>query len=152
MLRFKEWLWHEEKMRSLDKKKGQKHDKEPENYLDGMWRELGIDPNSVPEYIESGPIELPEEGLWFNQAIWKVEKPIDLKDSFVRITFHKSLSPNLNQRCYVRREDGEMEPAEEDIDGKTYLIPIDKFAEMLSKPWQSAAGGMGGGGPGGPPI
>ncbi len=136
---FKQFFFEDE-TRSL------KNDK-PENYLDGMWRELNIDPNSVPQFVESGPIEIKDEGLWYNQAVWEVVKPIDLKDSFVRMKFHKSLSPNLDQRCYVRREDGQMIPYEGDPSGRIHLIPIDKFAEMISKPWQSVVAG--GGSPGG---
>lgn len=138
----------EDATRSLQGDKPSKKAGKPENYLDGMWRELSIDPNSVPEFIESGPIHLEDQGLWFNQAIWQVLKPIDLKDHFVRIKFHKSLSPNLNQHCYVRKEDGQMVPYEGDIEGKAFLIPINKLAEMLGKGWQSVvqagAGGMGG--------
>ena len=137
----------EDETRSLKSDKPAKKGGKPENYLDGMWRELGIDPNSIPEFIESGPIHLEDQGLWFNQAIWQVMKPIDLKDHFVRIKFHKSLSPNLNQHCYVRRPDGQMVPFEGDIEGKAFLIPINKLAEILGKGWQSAiqgAGGMGG--------
>jgi hypothetical protein len=109
----------------------------PENYLDGMWRELGIDPNSIPKYVESGPIEIKDEGLWYNQAVWEVIKPIDLNDSFVRLKFHKSLSPSLNQRCYVRREDGQMIPYEGDPSGRVHLVPMGTFAKMLGKPWQA---------------
>lgn len=142
MLRFREWLLHEDDMRALKNKKGG----DRENYLDGMWRELGIDPNSVPKLSECGPFEIPEQGLWFNAAIWEVIKPIDLKDHFVRIKFHKSLSPNFNQRCYIKQENGDWMPFQEDLEGKIFLITIDKFAEILSKPWQSVAaqGGMGG--------
>jgi len=117
----------------------------PESYLDGIWRELNIDPNSLPEFIESGPIELTDEGLWFNQAIWQIIKPIDLKDSFVRLKFHKSLSPNLDQRCYVRGHDGKMKPFPYyNLENKIFLIPIDKFANMLGKGWQQM-NPMGGG-------
>ena len=125
---------------------------EKENYLDGMWRELGIDPNVIPDYIESGPIEIPEEGLWYNQAIWQVLKPIEKEDSFVRIKFCVCKSPNLNQRAYVKREDGQMVPYEGDPSGRIHMLTIDKFAELLGRGWQSALmggagaemGGMGG--------
>jgi hypothetical protein len=149
---FKQFV--EDQMRGGDKGPSAKGGRK-ENYLDGMWRELGIDPNNIPEFIESGPIEISDEGLWCNQAIWKVLKPIDLKDHFVRIQYHKSLSPNLNQRCYVRKEDGQMVPFEQEVEGRTFLITIDKLAEMLSKPWQAAAsqgGAPGGMPPGGPPL
>ncbi len=126
--------------------------KPTENYLDGEWRELGIDPNTLPEYIETGPIELEDEGLWFNQAVWQIVKPIDLKDRFVRIKFHKSKSPNLNQRVYVRRHDGQMVPYEGDPSGQVHLIPIKKLAEIMGRAWQTVLmgqqagmGGMGGG-------
>lgn len=138
----------EDKVRSLEGKSKAKKE-EPENYLDGMWRELGIDPNSVPEFIESGPVEIEDQGLFFNQAIWQVIKPIELSDPFVRIRFHKSLSPNLNQRCYRKREDGKMEPFGGEIEGKVFIIPIKKFAEMLGRGWQSAVQGGGPGGMGG---
>jgi hypothetical protein len=119
--------------------------KDKENYLDGMHRELGIDPNSIPEFIESGPIEI--DNLYFNQTVWQVLKPIDLNDKFVRIKFHKSLSPSLNQHCYRRRDDGKMEPAQEDLTNRIFLIPLSKLSEMLSKGWQAAAAQGGGGGP-----
>ncbi len=144
---FKEWFYKEDATRSLKGKSSNSAGK-PENYLDGMWRELGISPDSIPKYIESGPIEIKDEGLWYNQAIWEVIKPVDISDRFVRIKFHKSMSPNLNQRCYVRREDGQMIPYQGDPSGRIHLIPIDKFAEMLGKPWQSVAAQGGGGMPG----
>ena len=130
-------MWFEDKTHSLESNKDKKKDK-PENYLDGMSRELGIDPNLIPDYIESGPIHLDEEGLWFNQAIWKVIKPIRLKDHFVKIQFHKSLSPNLDQNCYIKGEDGKMIPYNGDVTNKTFLITINKLANMLSKGWQGA--------------
>ena len=146
---FKQFFEDETHSLKSDDKPGKKG--KPENYLDGMWRELGIDPNSIPEFIESGPINLEDQGLWFNQAIWQVMKPIDLKDHFVRIKFHKSMSPNLNQHCYVRRNDGQMVPFEGDIEGKAFLIPINKLAEILGKGWGSAVQAAAGGGGGGPP-
>ena len=144
-LNFKRFLTEDE-ARSLKKDKG-----EEENYLQGMNRELGIDPNSITEFIESGPIEISDEGLFFNQAIWKIIKPLDINDKFARIQFHKSLSPSLNQHCYRRRDDGKMEPAQENLTGRIFLIPLKKLADMLGKPWQSA-GGAGGGGMGAGPI
>ncbi len=117
---------------------------EKENHLDAIHRELGIDPNSIPEFIESGPIEIEGEGLWFNQAVWQVIKPIELSDEFVKIKFHKSLSPDLNQICLRRRQDGKMEPAQEDLTGKVFLIPLKKLAEILGQGFQQpqSPGGM----------
>src|SRR5208283_5336509 len=100
----------------------------------------------IPDIIESGPIEI--QGLIFNQALWKVVKPIDLKDEFVRIKFHKSLSPSLNQHCYRKGVDGKLMPVEGDLSGKTFMITLDKLSEMLGKGWQSViqnAQQMGGG-------
>jgi hypothetical protein len=45
-----------------------------------------------------------------------------------------------------------MVPFEEDIEGKAFLIPINKLAEILGKGWQSAMQGGGMGGMGGPPL
>jgi hypothetical protein len=127
-------------------KKDSKGDKgTPENYLDGMWRELGISPNDIPDMIESGPVEF--DGILYNQAIWKVLKPIDLKDTHVRIQFHKSLSPNLNQRAYRRLENGKLQPFEGDPDTSTHMIGIDDLAKMLGRDWTTVtAGGAAGGG------
>lgn len=117
---------------------------EPENYIDGMERELGIDPNTLPDFIESGPIEIPDENILYNQAIWRVIKPIESGDKFIRIQFHKSKSPNLNQHCYRRKEDGSLVPYIGKIEGAIHLIPIDQFAEILGRGWQAAAGAPGG--------
>jgi hypothetical protein len=127
----------------------EKKDK-PENYLDGAWRELGIDINSMPDYIESGPIEA--DGILYNQAIWQILKPIDPKDVFVKIKFFKSSSPNLNQHAYRRTHDGKLVPYEGNTKSNIHLIPIDKLAEMLSRGWQSVVQQQGQGGMGGPPI
>ena len=90
--------------------------------LTGMWRELGISPDDIPDIIESGPVEF--DGIYYNQALWKVIKPIDLKVVHVRVQFHKSLSPSINQRAYRRREDGKMEPYEGEPDTDIHLITI----------------------------
>jgi hypothetical protein len=152
---FKQFI-AEDEVRSLNKDSASKKPAaKPENYLDGIKRELGINPNNIPKYIESGPIELEDEGLWFNQAIWEVMKPIQLEDPFVRIKFHKSLSPNLNQTCYRRKSNGEMEPFSGSLEGKIIMLPMKKFAELFSRGWQGAvqgAGGMGGLGGGLPPM
>lgn len=127
---FKQFV--EDEIRSL---KG-KNDKE--NYIDGMHRELGINPNDIPKFIEC-PVHIKDEGLWYNLAVWEVIKPIEPEDHFVRIKFHKSISPNLNQQCYRRGEDGKMMPYPGDPSGRIHLIPMDQFAnEMLGKAWQSA--------------
>jgi hypothetical protein len=127
--------------------KGSNEDK-PENYLDGMWRELGIHPDDIPDIIESGPIEF--DGIYYNQALWKVIKPIDLKDEYVRIQFHKSLSPNINQRAYRRKDNGKMEPYEGQPDTNTHLITIEQLAKMLGRDWTTVTGQQGQGGP--PPM
>jgi len=116
---------------------------DPENYLDGMWRELGIDPNNIPDFIETGPIEISDENIIYNQAIWQVVKPIDISDKFVRIKLHQFKSPNLNQHTYRRREDGKLVPYEGKALGNVHLIPIDKFAEVMSRGWQAVTMGAG---------
>lgn len=134
----------EDKVNTLS---SQKPKPRKENVLDGMWRELGISPNQIPDLMETGPIEMPDEGLWFNQAVWQVIKPIELNDSFVRIKMHKSLSPNLNQRVYYKTESGKMVPYTGDITQRVFLLPIKKFAEIFSRGWQGALqqqGGFGG--------
>lgn len=136
-MEFKDWFYKEDQTQSLKPSKKQ----HPENNLDGMWRELGIDPNLIPQFIESGPIELEDQGLWFNQSVWEVIKPIRLDDYFVRIKFHKSLSPNLNQRCYIKNHDGKMVPYKAfngELESKIFLIPINKFSKMLGRGWEMA--------------
>jgi hypothetical protein len=130
----------EDKTHSLEKGRDGHKDK-PENYLDGMWRELGIDPNHIPDIIESGPIEF--DGIYYNQALWKVVKPIDLKDDFVRIQFHKTLSPNINQRAYYHGDGGKMIPYEGDMDTNVHLITIDQLAKMLGRDWTTITGQQG---------
>lgn len=110
---------------------------EKENMLDGIWRELGIDPNILPDYIEAnGPLEL-DNGIYLNQSVWQLIKPINLKDKYVRIKYHKVISPNLNQRAY-RKEGDKYVPIDYSPDGKVFVIPIEKLAEMLGRPWQNA--------------
>jgi hypothetical protein len=135
MLEFAKWLILQEK-------------KKPENYIDGMSRELNIDPNSIPDFIETGPIEIPEEGLLYNQAIWRVIKPIREDDKFVKIQFHKSLSPNLDQVVLKRLPDGQLTKYPGPLNNKIHIITIDKFAEIFARPWQTVIQGaaMGGGG------
>lgn len=134
MFHFAEWLLlHEEE--------------KPENHIDALNRELNIDPNTIPEFIETGQIEFPEEGLLYNQAIWRVIKPIDKGDKFVRIQFHKSMSPNLDQVVLKRQHDGSLARYTGPMDNKIHLLPMERFAQIFSLPWQTtlAAGGMGGG-------
>lgn len=116
------------------------------NYIDGLWQELGIDRNSLPDFIESGPIEIEEEGLLYNQAIWQIVKPIEENDVYVRIRFYQSKSPNF-ERAYVRRHDGQLRPYQGEVNGKIHLISIQKLADILGKGWQAAAQAapMGGG-------
>ena len=125
-----------------------KKPKEPKkgNYIDGLWQELGIDRNSLPDFIESGPIEIEDEGLLYNQAIWQIVKPIEDTDLYVRIKFFKSSSPNF-ERAYKRRHDGQLVPYEGEVDGKIHLISIQKLAEILGKGWQAAAQAAAGGMP-----
>ncbi len=145
-------LFVEDQTRSLNGDKGKKAGQKPENLIDGMWRELGIDPNTIPDFIESGPIEF--DGVYYNQAIWRVVKPIDVNDNFVKIQFHKSLSPNLNQHAYVRKPDGSMQPFGGTPDQTERIITLDKLAEMLGRPWQQmmAQGGAGAGAGAPPPM
>jgi hypothetical protein len=125
-----------------------KHKPKKGNYIDGLWQELGIDRNSLPDFIESGPIEVEDEGLLYNQAIWQIIKPIEDTDLYVRIRFYQSKSPNF-ERAYVRHNDGQLSPYQGKCEGKTHLISIQKLANILGKGWQAAtsqAGGMPGGG------
>lgn len=141
-MNFADWFWTEDKTRNLKPHQG----KDKENYVQGMQRELGINPNSIPDFIESGPVELPDEGLVFNQAVWQVVKPIDANDEYVRIKFHKSLSPNLNQHCYVKQHDGQLMPVNGDISNKVFVITLDKLSEMLGRGWAPAMQQQAGGG------
>jgi hypothetical protein len=116
----------------LEKKSG--------NYIDGLWQELGIDRNALPDFIESGPIEIEDEGLLYNQAIWQILKPIDETDLYVRIKFFKTKSTDPNfVRAYVRRHDGKLMPYQGKVEGRIHLISIQKLAEILGKGWQAAA-------------
>lgn len=110
-----------------------------------MWQELGIDRNSLPDFIESGPIEITEEGILYNQAIWQIIKPIEENDLYVKIKFYKSKSPNF-ERAYVRGSDGQLRPYQGQVEGKTHIISIKKLAEILGKGWQSAVQAAAGGG------
>lgn len=123
-----------------------KHKPKKGNYIDGLWQELGIDRNALPDFVESGPIEIEEEGLIYNQAIWQIVKPIEETDLYVRIKFYKSSSPNF-ERAYKRRHDGQLVPYEGETDGKVHLISIQKLADILGKGWQSAIAGAAGGAP-----
>lgn len=122
------------------------HPKPPKkgNYIDGLWQELGIDRNSLPDFIESGPIEIEDEGLLYNQAIWQIIKPIEETDLYVRIKFFKSASPNF-ERAYIRRHDGQLMPYQGECEGKLHLISIQKLADILGKGWQAAAAQAAGG-------
>lgn len=111
--------------------------KDTENYVDGMKRQLSIDPNSLPD-VHSGPIEIEDEGLWYNSAIWKIKKPINPSDKFVRIIFHKSLSPNADQAVWRKREDGEWIPYEGNPSGRVHMVTMDKFSKILGQGWESA--------------
>jgi hypothetical protein len=128
----------------------EKENKEkPENYIDGMFRELGIDRNSIPDNIESGPIEV--DGILYNQGTWRILKPIDPHDVYVKMVFTKFSSPNLDQHAYRRSGDGKLTPYEGKTSGNVHLVPIAQLAEMLSRAWQTVvAGGGAGGGMGGP--
>lgn len=139
----------EAEVNSLDGKGQGKSSGKPENMLDAQWREFGIDPNSIPDRIESGHVEI--DGVSYNQSVWEVKKPIHLTDKFVRVRMvppDEVNSPSLNQHGYKN--------------GVSYLgatptgwrpITIDKLAEMLGKPLQQPAGGAAPGGMGGlPPM
>lgn len=121
-----------------------KHKPKKANYIDSIWQELGIDRDSLPDFIESGPIKVEDEGITYNQAIWQIIKPIEEDDMYVRIKFYKSKSPNF-ERAYVTQEDGQLKPYMGKLEGKIHLISIQKLSEILGKGWQSAIqqGGMG---------
>lgn len=131
--------------------KGSHHKPKKGNYIDGIWQELGIDRNSLPDFIESGPIEIEDEGLLYNQAIWQIIKPIEDSDLFVKIKFFKSASPNF-ERAYTRGHDGQLTPYQGECRGKIHIISIQRLADILGKGWQSAAAAAAAGGAGGMPI
>lgn len=106
------------------------------NYIDGLERELGISVDEIPEMIETGPVEV--DGIFYNQAIWQIIKPIDQSDAFVRIKLWQSNSPNLDQRAYTKKEDGKMVPYEGDPTGKIHIITMDQLAKILGKGWTAA--------------
>ena len=143
-MQFKEWFYKEDEVHSL-KGKGK-----PENYLDGMFKQLNIDPNSIPKYIPSGPVDI--DDLSFNAAWWEVIKPINLDDKYVKIRFYKSNSPSVDQVCSIIKHGKKIpyKPAPGELENRTFLQPIDKFAQMLGKGWEMAIqnpspmGGMGG--------
>lgn len=120
------------------------------NFIDGMSQELGIDRNALPDFIESGPIELEDEGILYNQAIWQIMKPIADTDLYAKIKFFKSKSPNF-ERAYVRGQDGQLRPYQGEVEGKTHIISIKKLADILGKGWQATAQAAASGG-GGSPI
>lgn len=124
----------------VEEKKAEK----PANYIDTLWQELGVDRNSLPDFIESGPIQIDDEGLTYNQAIWQIIKPIGEKDMYARIKLYKSKSPNF-ERAYIKGPDGKLVPYQGEVEGKVHLITLKKLAEILGKGWQSAAGAAGGG-------
>lgn len=111
----------------------------PANYIDTIWQELGIDRNALPDTISTGWLELPEEGLTFNQAIWQVVKPIDEHDLYVRIRYFKanSASPNF-VRAYMKKPDGSLEPYQGKIEGTVHLITVQKLAQILGLPLSGA--------------
>ena len=123
----------------------EKKDDKPANYIDTIWQELGIDRNSLTDFIESGPIELNDEGITYSQAIWQILKPIGEKDMYARIKLYKSQTPNF-ERAYVKGPDGKLIPYQGEVEGKIHLITLKKLAEILGKGWQSAAAGAAGGG------
>ena len=113
------------------------------NFIDGIWQELGIDRDALPDFIESGPIEIEEEGILYNQAIWQIVKPIDETDVYVKIKFYKSKSPNF-ERAYTRGPDGKLQLYQGECNGKEHLISVQKLAEILGKGWQTAVAPPGG--------
>ena len=132
-------LFFERQLNSLKKDK-------PEDHLDAMQRELGIDINSLDDRFLSGPIALEDEGLWFNQAEWEIVKPVEQNDPFIRLKFIKSHSPNINQTILVKSEDGSWANYPGDVTGRTFMVTRGKFAKMYGRPWLSALGGGPGGG------
>lgn len=117
----------------------------PENHVDAMNRELGINPNDLEDRFLSGPVELEDEGLWINQALWEIIKPVEQNDPYVRLRFIQSKSPSLNQRVYRKREDGQMVPYEGDITGRVFMVTMQKFAKMIGRGWEPAVLGQQGG-------
>lgn len=120
----------------------------PLNHIDAMDQELGIDRASLPKDFSTGWLELPEEGLYFNQAIWQL-LPVGEHDMFARIKYFRANSSNPNfVRCYTKGQDGKLQPYMGEIDGSVHLISIARLAKALGLPFQAAAGatGMGTGG------
>lgn len=114
------------------------------DYIDALNLELGINKNALPDVFESGPIEIEDEGIIYNQAIWQIIKPIEDSDMFVRIRFYKSKSPNF-ERAYIRKKDGQLAPYQGEIEGKVHLISLKKLSQILGKGWEGAAAQAGGG-------
>lgn len=142
----------EQKLRDMDKNKDKK--KEKENHLDSLSRELSISPNMIPDLLDVPQVDFTDENLRFNEVIFKVKKPISLDDPYVVLNFYNMKSPNLNQHVWRLDHKGNPVPYEGSLEGlkrKPFLIPMDKFAEMFSRAWQSsmqgnqAPAGLGGG-------
>lgn len=116
--------------------------KHPENYLNALSRELSIDPNSMPDFIDVPQAEFTDENLLFNQVILQVIKPISLDDPYIRVKLYSMKSPDLNQHVYQRRDVGgknQIIPYEGSLQGiknKVFLIPIDKFSSMVTRGWE----------------
>lgn len=146
-LNFKQFI---ERSLGGKRKPGDHHDKKkPENYLDGIERELGI--KGFPDRVDVANIGFPEENLYFNQIVFKVSKPIEEKDPFVTVFIDNIQSPNLDQRVYRKTKKG-MIPYDGDLNAlynRPFLISKDQFSKMVSRGWevvtqqqQSPGGGL----------
>lgn len=110
-----------------------KNKPEQANMVDALELELGIPRSALPDVIDSsGPVELEDEGLVYNQAIWQLIKPIEPNDMYVRIRFMKTKSPDF-VRAYKRGPDGKLTPYQGNLEGRIHLIPIQKFAAMFGR-------------------
>jgi len=131
--------------RFLEEKGGEN---KPVNYIDASEKELGA---GIPKEFSTGYLELPAEGLYFNQSIWQT-LPFEPHDKYVRIRYFgtNNTSPNF-VRCYIKDRKGKMQPYLGKLEDSIHMITKEKLAEILGLPFQAtavaaAAAAAGGGG------
>jgi hypothetical protein len=117
----------------------------PVNYIDASEKELGA---GIPKEFSTGYLELPDEGLYFNQSIWQT-LPFEPHDKYVRIRYFGTNNTNPNfVRAYIKGKDGKMQPYLGKLEDSVHMITKEKLAQILGLPFQAtvaaAGGGMGG--------